>query len=63
MRYSIGDIVEFKIGSIETDKGEIKFIEEDCNENTLYINSHSGWAYKVPEKKIVSLSPDRVECR
>jgi hypothetical protein len=29
----------------------------------LYINSHSGWAYKVPEKKIVSLSPDRIECR
>jgi len=63
MRYSIGDIVEFKIGSIETDKREVKFIEEDCSENILYINSHSGWAYKVPEKKIVSLSPDRVECR
>lgn len=54
MRYSIGDIVEFKIGSIETDKGEVKFIEEDCNENTLYISSYSGWAYKVPEIKIVS---------
>lgn len=54
MKYSIGDIVEFKIGSIETDKGEVKFIEEDCNGNTLYINSYSGWAYKVPEKKIVS---------
>jgi hypothetical protein len=40
MRYSIGDIVEFKIGSIETDKGEVKFIEEDFNEST--------------EKKIVS---------
>jgi len=40
-----------------------KFIEEYCNESTLYINSHSGWAYKVPEKKIVSLSSDRVECR
>ena len=63
MRYSMGDIVEFKIGTIETDKGEVKFIEKDCNESTLYINSYSGWAYKVPEKRIVSLSTDRVECR
>jgi len=63
MRYSKGDIVEFKIRSIETDKGEVKFIEEDCDESTLYINIHSGWSYKVPEKKIVSLSVDRVECR
>ncbi|HEX7627933.1 MAG TPA: hypothetical protein VF354_03315 [Candidatus Methanoperedens sp.] len=55
MKYSIGDIVKFKIGSIETDKGEVKFIEEDSYENTLYINGYSGWAYKVPEKKIVSL--------
>jgi len=53
MKYSIGDIVKFKIGSIKC-KGEVKFIEEGCNENTLYINSYSGWAYKVPEKKIVS---------
>ena len=52
MKYSIGDIVKFKIGTIETDKGEVKFIEED--ENTLYINSYSRWAYKVPENKIVS---------
>ncbi len=54
MKYSIGDIVKFKTGSIETDKGEVTFIEEDFNESTLYINSYSGWAYKVPEKKIVS---------
>jgi len=26
----------------ETDKREGKFIEEDDNENTLYINSHFG---------------------
>ena len=63
MRYSIGDIVEFKIGSIEIDKGEVKFIEEDSSESTLYINSYSGWAYKLPEKKIVSPTPERVECR
>jgi len=55
--------VEFKIGSIETDKGEVRFIKEDCSESTLYINSRSGWAYKVPEKKIISLSPDKIECR
>jgi hypothetical protein len=54
MRYSIGDIVKFKIGYIEIQKGEVKFIEEDCDESTLYINSFSGWAYKVPEKKIVT---------
>ena len=54
MRYSIGDIVKFKIGSIETDKGEVKFIEEGCSESTLYVDSYSGWAYKVPEKKSVS---------
>ena len=54
MRYSLGDIVKFKIGTVETDKGEVKFIEENCFESTLYINSYSGWAYKVPEKRIVS---------
>lgn len=54
MRYSIGDIVKFKIGTVETDKGEVKFIDKSCFESTLYINSYSGWAYKVPEKKIVS---------
>jgi len=50
--YSIGDIVKFKIGSIETDKGEIKFNEENCNEATLYINSYSGWAYKFLKKRL-----------
>jgi hypothetical protein len=54
MKYSIGDIVKFKIGSIETHTGEVKFIEEKCNESTLYINSFSGWAYKVPETKIIT---------
>ncbi len=54
MRYSIGDIVKFKIGSVETHKGEIMFIEENQNESSLYINSFNGWAYKVPEKKILS---------
>ncbi|HWQ96381.1 MAG TPA: hypothetical protein VN368_03300 [Candidatus Methylomirabilis sp.] len=46
--------MKFKIGYIETQKGEVKFIDENCNESTLYINSFSGWAYKVPENKIVA---------
>ena len=30
----MGDIVKSKIGSIETEKGEVKFIEEDSNKST-----------------------------
>ncbi len=56
--YSIGDIVRFKIGSDEIQLGEIQFIEKDHNETILYINSFSGWAYKVSEKKIVA-GPER----
>ncbi len=58
--YSIGDIVRFKIGSDEIQLGEIQFIEKDRNETILYINSFSGWAYKVSEKKIVA-GPERPE--
>ena len=54
MKYSRGDVVEFKIGSNETHKGQIQFVEENYNEDILYVNSFSGWAYKVPEKRIVS---------
>ncbi|SNQ60544.1 hypothetical protein [Candidatus Methanoperedens nitratireducens] len=56
--YSIGDIVRFKIGSDEIQLGEIRFIEKNHNETVLYINSFSGWAYKVSEKKIVA-GPER----
>ncbi len=56
MRYSRGDIVRFKVGS-DVQEGEIQVIEEDHNEDVLYINSFSGWAYKVPERKIVSRIP------
>ncbi|VVB91986.1 Uncharacterised protein [uncultured archaeon] len=56
--YSIGDIVRFKIGADEIQLGEIQFIEKDRNETILYINSFSGWAYKVSEKKIVA-APER----
>lgn len=54
MRFSRGDVVEFKVGSNETHKGQVQFVEEDYNENILYVNSFGGWAYKVPEKRIVS---------
>ena len=54
MRYSRGDVVEFKVGSNEKHTGQVRFVEEDYNENILYIDSFCGWAYKVPEKKIVS---------
>jgi len=54
MRYSRGDVVEFKIGSNEKHTGQIRFVEEYYNENILYVDSFSGWAYKVPEKRIIS---------
>ncbi len=54
MKCSVGDIVTFKTGSIEIEKGEIRFIEKSMNEDILYINGFSRWAYKVPERKIVS---------
>ncbi len=54
MRYSRGDIVEFKVGSNEKHTGQVRFVEEDYNENILYVDSFGGWAYKVPEKRIIS---------
>jgi len=54
MKYSTGDVVRFKIGRDEIQEGEIKIIEESRDENILYINSFSGWAYKVSEKRVVS---------
>jgi hypothetical protein len=54
MRYSKGDVVEFKVESNEKHTGQVRFIEEDYNENILYVDSFIGWAYKVPEKRIMS---------
>ncbi len=54
MKCSIGDIVKFKTGSKGIEKGEVRFIEKSRNEDILYINSFSRWAYKVNERKIVS---------
>lgn len=54
MRYTRGDVVEFKLGSNEKYTGQVRFVQEDYNENILYVDSFSGWAYKVPEKRIIS---------
>jgi|GEM_PF-523757 len=54
MRYSKGDVVEFKAGSSEKQTGQVQFVEENYHGNILYIDSFSGWAYKVPEKEIIS---------
>ncbi len=60
MKYSIGDIVEFKVGRDEIHKGNIQFVEKEHNENILYINSFSGWAYKVSENKIITAENDNI---
>ncbi len=54
MKYSTGDVVRFKIGRDEIQEGEVQVVEENPNEDILYINSFSGWAYKVSEKRVVS---------
>ncbi len=54
MKYSTGDVVRFKIGRDEIQEGEVQIVEESHNENILYINSFSGWAYKISEKRVVS---------
>ncbi len=54
MKYSTGDVVRFKIGRDEIQEGEIQVVEESHDEDILYINSFSGWAYKVSEKRVVS---------
>ncbi len=54
MKYYIGDIVKFKLESGEIQEGDVQYIESTIRENILYINSFSGWAYRVPEKSIVS---------
>lgn len=54
MKYSMGDVVRFKIGRDEIQEGEVQVVEESHNERFLYINSFSGWAYKVSEKRVVS---------
>ncbi len=54
MRYSRGDVVRFRVGSNEIQEGKVQIIEKSREEDILYINSFSGWAYKVTEKRVVS---------
>ncbi len=54
MRYNRGDVVRFKVSSDEILEGEVQFLEESHDEDILYINSFSGWAYKVAEREVVS---------
>jgi hypothetical protein len=54
MRYSRGDVVRFKVGSNEIHEGKVQIIEKSREEDILYINSFSGWAYKISEKSVVS---------
>lgn len=54
MRYSRGDVVRFRVGSNEIHEGKVQIIEKSREEDILYINSFSGWAYKVTEKRVVS---------
>ena len=57
MRYSIGDVVRFKVGSNEIHEGKVQVIEKSHNEDIFYINSFSGWAYKVAGNRVISKIP------
>ncbi|VVB90425.1 Uncharacterised protein [uncultured archaeon] len=59
MKYAIGDIVRFKLESGEVQEGDVQFVDRSVNENILYINGFCRWAYKVPEKRIISRVPAR----
>ncbi len=54
MKYSKGDIVKFKLESGEVQKGDVRYIEKTGYGEVLYINSFNRWAYKVPEKRVIS---------
>lgn len=56
MKYSKGDIVKFKLESGEVHEGDVQYIESTRRGEILYINSFNRWAYKVPEKRIISLT-------
>ena len=57
MKYSIGDVVKFRLESGEVQKGNIQYIERRRGEDIVYINSFSRWAYRVPGKRIISQVP------
>ncbi len=54
MKYAKGDIVKFKLESGEVQEGDVQYIERTRRGEVLYINSFNRWAYKVPEKRIIS---------
>jgi hypothetical protein len=54
VKYTEGDTVKFKLKSGELLEGDVLFIERSPREDVLYINSSNKWAYKVPEKRIIS---------
>jgi hypothetical protein len=54
MKYTKGDVVKFKLESGEVQKGDVRYIEETRYGEVLYINSFNRWAYKVPEKRVIS---------
>jgi hypothetical protein len=57
MKYSSGDTVKFKLKSGELLEGEVIFVERKIHKDILYVNSiyrSNRWAYRVPEKKIIS---------
>jgi hypothetical protein len=54
MKYSKGEIVKFKLESGEVQKGDIRYIEKTPRGEILYINSFNRWAYKIPEKRVIS---------
>jgi len=54
MKYAVGDIVKFKLESGEIQKGNVQFIEKKSKGEIFYINSFNRWAYKVPDKRIIS---------
>lgn len=56
MKYSVGDIVKFRIESGEIQEGDVQFIDMIHNRKILYINGFRGCAYKVPEKNVISRS-------
>ncbi len=59
MKYSEGDTVKFKLKSGELLEGDVLFIERNPREDILYINSSNRWAYRVPEKRIISRVPKK----
>lgn len=54
MKYTIGDVVKFKLDSGEVHEGNIQYVEKSSYEEIYYINSFNRWAYKIPGNKIIS---------